>query len=87
MTDPHSSAPQGARWVPVAEFSREQEARLLAGRLDAEGIEVKMHPEWQGGPYGETIWLPVSVLVPEHRVLEAREIILEIQRTEPEEME
>jgi hypothetical protein len=71
----------------VAEFSREQEARLLAGRLEAEGIEVKMDPEWQGGPYGETIWLPVSVLVPEHRFLEARAIIEEIQRTEPEEAE
>jgi hypothetical protein len=68
----------------VAEFGREQEARLLAGRLEAEGIEVRMYPEWQGGPYGETIHLPVSVLVPEHRFLEARAIIDEIQRTEPE---
>ena len=74
-------APLGARWVSVARFSREQEARLLAGRLEAEGIEVKMDPEWQGGPYGEVIWLPVSVLVPEHRVLEAREIVEEIERT------
>jgi hypothetical protein len=71
----------------VAEFGREQEARLLAGRLEAEGIEVKMYPEWQGGPYGETIQLPVSVLVPEHRFLEARAIIGEIERTEPEETE
>jgi hypothetical protein len=84
MTEP---APLGARWVPVARFSREQEARLLAGRLEAEGIEVKMDPEWQGGPYGETIWLPVSVLVPEHRLLEAQAVIQEIERTELEETE
>jgi hypothetical protein len=74
------SAPLGARWVPVAQFSRDQEARLLAGRLEAEGIEVKIDPEWQGGPYGEAIWVPVSVLVPEHRMLEAREIVEEIER-------
>jgi putative signal transducing protein len=79
------SAPLGARWVRVAQFSRDQEARLLAGRLEAEGIEVKMDPEWQGGPYGETIWLPVSVLVPEHRMLEARAIVEEIERMGSEE--
>jgi hypothetical protein len=79
------SAPLGARWVPVARFSRDQEARLLAGRLEAEGIEVKMDPEWQGGPYGEAIWVPVSVLVPENRMLEAREIVEEIERMGSEE--
>ncbi|MGH2682283.1 MAG: putative signal transducing protein [Actinomycetota bacterium] len=69
----------------MAEFVREQEARLLAGRLEAEGIGVRMYPEWQGGPYGETLLLPVAVLVQEHRLLEAREIIEEIERSEPEE--
>jgi hypothetical protein len=82
-----SSAPLGARWVRVAQFSRDQEARLLAGRLEAEGIEVKMDPEWQGGPYGETMWVPVSVLVQEHRALEAQQIIEEIQRTDLDETE
>lgn len=81
------SAPLGARWVRVAQFGREQEARLLAGRLEAEGIEVKMDPEWQGGPYGETMWLPVSVLVREHRALEAQQIIEEIQRVDLDETE
>jgi hypothetical protein len=71
----------------VAQFSRDQEARLLAGRLEAEGIEVKMDPEWQGGPYGETMWVPVSVLVQEHRALEAQQIIEEIQRTDLDETE
>ncbi|HEV8572109.1 MAG TPA: DUF2007 domain-containing protein [Actinomycetota bacterium] len=87
MSDPEFSAPLGARWIPVAEFSREQEARLLAGRLESEGIEVRMYPEWQGGPYGETIHLPVSVLVLEHRFLEARAIVEEIQQTDLEETE
>lgn len=80
-------APLGVKWVPVAQFNLEREARLLAGRLEAEGIDVKLDPEWQGGPYGEAIWLPVSVLVPEHRVLEAKAIIEEIEQTEPEEIE
>jgi hypothetical protein len=74
------SAPLGARWVPVAQFTLEHEARLLAGRLMAEGIEARLYPEWQGGYYGESVNLPFAVLVPEHRLLEAREIVEEIER-------
>jgi hypothetical protein len=85
MTD--QSATLGARWVPVAQFNIEHEARLLAGRLQAEGIEARLYPEWQGGYYGESVNLPYAVLVPEHRVLEAREIVEEIGRTRFEETE
>ena len=60
------------RWAEVASFGREDEARLLAGRLQAEGIEARVYPEFQGGYYGESVNIPVQVLVPEHRVLEAR---------------
>jgi putative signal transducing protein len=82
MTDPpdlSGSAP--ARWVPVARFNRDEEARLLAGRLRAEGIEANVYPDWQGGYYGESVNLLVTVLVQEHRVLEARAIIEELERT------
>lgn len=82
MTDPQGlSGIPGIRWVPVARFNRDEEARLLAGRLRAEGIEANVYPEWQGGYYGESVNLPVSVLVEEHRVLEARAIIEELERT------
>jgi hypothetical protein len=77
----------GSRWVPVASFSREEEAHLLAGRLQSEGIQATVYPAWQGSYYGESVNLPISVLVPEHRVLEAREIVEEIERTELEETE
>jgi Putative prokaryotic signal transducing protein len=63
------------RWVEVASFGREDEARLLAGRLQAEGIEARVYPEFQGGYYGESVNIPVRVLVPEHRVLEARDVL------------
>ena len=68
-------------WVTVATFAQEETARLLAGRLQAEGIEARTYPEWQGQYYGESVHMPVQVLVPEHRVLEARMVIesLEIQ--------
>jgi hypothetical protein len=75
----------GSRWVPVARFMREEEAHLLAGRLQSEGIEATVYPAWQGGYYGESVTLPISVLVPEHRLLEAREIVEEIQRMGSEE--
>lgn len=63
------------RWAEVASFGREDEARLLAGRLQAEGIEARVYPEFQGGYYGESVNIPVRVLVPDHRVLEARAVM------------
>ena len=62
-------------WVSVASFAREEEARLLAGRLEAEGIDARVYPEFQGSYYGErTVQLPVQVLVPAHQELEARAV-------------
>jgi putative signal transducing protein len=65
----------GSGWTVVAQFGQESEARLLAGRLEAEGIETRLYPEFQGSYYGEAIALPFGVLVPEHRVLEARAVL------------
>ena len=78
MMAPEPTLPPGSRWVPVARFMREEEARLLAGRLQSEGIEATVYPAWQGGYYGESVNIPISVLVPEPRVLEARAILQEI---------
>lgn len=75
------SAGPPARWVQVASFAAEGEARLLAGRLDAEGIEARLYPEFQGGYYGEGFNLPVRVLVPEHRVVEAMLVVEPLERT------
>ena len=68
----------GARWVRVAEYQREDEARLLAGRLEAEGIDARVYPEFQGGHY-ESMHLPVQVLVLEHRLLEAQRVLERLQ--------
>ncbi|MGH2678682.1 MAG: putative signal transducing protein [Actinomycetota bacterium] len=68
------------RWAEVASFGREDEARLLAGRLQAEGIEARVYPEFQGGYYGESVNIPVRVLVPEHRVLEARDVLDQLEQ-------
>jgi hypothetical protein len=67
-----------AGWVPIASFAREDEARLLAGRLEAEGIEARVYPEWQGGYYGDSVHVPVQVLVLQHRALEARAVVEEV---------
>lgn len=75
------SAGPPARWVEVASYAAESEARLLAGRLDAEGIEARVYPEFQGTYYGESLNLPVRVLVPEHRVVEAMLVVEELERT------
>jgi Putative prokaryotic signal transducing protein len=68
------------RWAEVALYGREDEARLLAGRLQAEGIEARVYPEFQGGYYGESVNIPVQVLVPEHRVLEARAVMERLEQ-------
>lgn len=66
---------QGLRWIEVASFTREEEARLLAGRLQAEGIDAQVYPEYRS-PYGEGLgWQSVGVMVPEHRILEARKVV------------
>ncbi|MGH2675071.1 MAG: putative signal transducing protein [Actinomycetota bacterium] len=70
-----------ARWVEVASFAAEDEARLLAGRLEAEGIDARVYPEFQGSYYREVLGMPVRVLVPEHRVVEARLVVEELERT------
>jgi hypothetical protein len=62
-------------WVTVATFAREDEARLAAGRLEADGIAAKVYPEFQGGYYGGSVNMPVQVLVPQHRLLEARAVL------------
>jgi hypothetical protein len=68
------------RWVEVASFGREDEARLLAGRLQAEGIEARVYPEFQGGYYGEAVNIPVRVVVPEHRALEAGAVMERLEQ-------
>jgi hypothetical protein len=69
-----------ARWITVAAFRQEERARLLAGRLRAEGIEARVYPEWQGGYYGESVHVPSQVLVLEHRAVEARLLVESLER-------
>lgn len=69
-----------ARWAPLAQFNREEEARLLAGRLQAEGIEARVYPEWRPSYFGEVPQVPISVLVPEYRVPEARAVVQRLEQ-------
>ncbi|MGH2691264.1 MAG: putative signal transducing protein [Actinomycetota bacterium] len=73
------SVSTGARWVPVTSFLREDQARLAAGRLEAEGIPSRIYPEEIGTYYGSAVEAlmrhGIDVLVPEDRLLEAREIL------------
>jgi hypothetical protein len=68
----------------VAAFGHEDEARLLAGRLEAEGIEARIFPEPAVSVYGrDTVAMlgqPIRVLVPEGETDEALRIIEEIER-------
>jgi hypothetical protein len=67
------------RWLEVASFAREEEARLLAGRLEADGIPARVYPEAQASYYGPgtsaLLGQPIRVLVPEHRTTEAGRVI------------
>jgi hypothetical protein len=69
----------------VGAFGNQDEARLLAGRLEAEGVEARVFPEPTFSLYGrDTVAMlgqPTQVLVPEDRLEEARRIIEEVRGT------
>lgn len=79
-----STSRTGSRWISVARLLREDEARLLAGRLQAEGIDARTDPEEIGTYYGPAVEAlmrqGIDVLVPEDRVFEARALIEELER-------
>lgn len=80
-----STSRTGSRWISVARLLREDEARLLAGRLQAEGIDARTDPEEIGTYYGPAVEAlmrqGIDVLVPEDRALEARGLIDSLQGT------
>ena len=71
-------------WVRVGTFFDMNQARLLAGRLHAEGIPAELDPPVVGDYYGEQAGVyfahGIKVLVPEDRRLEARQLIDELER-------
>jgi Putative prokaryotic signal transducing protein len=66
-------------WTRVESFLRIDEARLLAGRLNAEGIPARTDPEDVLNTYGTVTGALLShgidVLVPNDRAAEARKLI------------
>ena len=79
MTEPAT----GARWVKLAEYGREDQARLVAGRLETEGIPVTLSPEQLADIYGPGtsafLGKGIEIYVPEDRQLEARQIIEKLE--------
>lgn len=71
----------GPPWEAVAELRSEEQAHLLAGRLNAEGIEAFLDPPEQMRYYGTR---PVRILVPPHRVLEAADVIRRLDDEQPD---
>ena len=82
---PQAPVDPPVRWVAVASFAREEEARLLSGRLEAEGVPARIDPEGRAYYYGPgtsaMLGQPIRVLVPENRELETRLIVEELERT------
>ncbi|HYH27958.1 MAG TPA: hypothetical protein VEA19_04170 [Actinomycetota bacterium] len=70
-------------WEPVAEFSSHEEATLLAGRLEAEGVEARLDPPEQSTYYGagtaRILQYRYTVLVPVHMVREALVILRSLE--------
>lgn len=64
------------RFVPVASVGDVSRARVLAARLEAEGIEVRIHSEALG-PYPVTVgeMATTELWVPDDRVNDARMVL------------
>jgi hypothetical protein len=75
----------GARWQKLADIGTEERARLLAGRLESEGIPVTLSPdrlyEFYGPGTGSFLGKAIEVYVPEDQILRARQVIEELERT------
>lgn len=72
--------PSYAHFIPLATVGNLATAHVLAARLDAEGIEVRVHGEAQG-PYPMTVggFAMVQLWVLSDRVEEARTILLDAE--------
>lgn len=79
---PEATPPPG--WVRVSTLLGEDEARLLAGRLEAEGIPSRLEPEEIGTYYGPNVEAlmrhGIGILVPEDRAVDARRLIEQLER-------
>jgi hypothetical protein len=88
------TAPGKSDLVAIAQLPWE-EALLLVGRLQADGIAARVFPESKASPISEAQFLPVGaemageiglgrhffqVLVPRNRVKDARRIVDEINK-------
>ena len=74
----------GARWQKLANIATEEHARLLAGRLESEGIPVTLSPdrlyEFYGPGTGPMLGKAIELYVPEDQVLRAQQVIEELER-------
>lgn len=72
--------PSYAHFIPLATVANLTTAHLLAARLDAEGIEVRVHGEAQG-PYPMTVggFASAELWVLSDKVDEARTILLDAE--------
>ena len=75
----------GARWEKLGEIRSEEDAHLLAGRLESEGIPVTLSPDrlydFYGHGSGALLGKAIEVYVPEDMVLRARQVIEELERS------
>jgi hypothetical protein len=68
------------RFVRVATLGDIGSARIVAARLESEGIEVRLHSE-SLGPYPMTVgrWAETELWVPESRLADAEALMLEAE--------
>ncbi|MGH2711979.1 MAG: hypothetical protein ACRDH9_12355 [Actinomycetota bacterium] len=84
FTAPETSEPMlETKWVSARSFLDGREAMLLAGRLESEGIPARAYPEPGSGYRPEVTGVMLQgteVLVPADRLLEARQLINQLER-------
>ncbi len=67
---------QTESWIALLEFTSEQEAAIVKGRLEAAGIPCVLENTTISSVYPMTLtWAPIKLLVPEAEAGKARDIL------------
>jgi hypothetical protein len=77
VRDQHAGPPAADEAVVTS--LRWEEAWLVAGRLQSDGIDARIHPEMYSSAYGRALQPSADVIVPIDQLDEAQKILADLE--------